>query len=417
MMYRSVEEVMEFIEENDVKFIRLAFCDIFGQQKNVSIMPEELERAFSLGINFNSFRILGFDDAEYQDLYLKPDPSTLSILPWRPQQGRVVRFYCDVMTAEGTPYPYDARKFLKDTLKACLTEYDFTVRLGLRSEFYLFKTDDEGKPTNEPWDQGGYYDISPLDRGENIRRDICLTLEKMGIQPESSHHEAGPGQNEIDFKASDALSAADHFITYKNVVGAIAARNGVFASFDPKPLPDECGNGLHIKIATFRGGENIKEFDKEFTEHFMAGVFNRMRDITLFLNNRRESYDRFGLAEAPRYITWSDQGRSRLFRVPVVQGKRTGFILRSPDSGINPYMAFAMVIQAGLEGLRNKETLPAPLTKNMRMMTEKEFAVFDQLPANIDEAVACAKNSEFLQHGQCKNITNRFIEILEEVNK
>jgi glutamine synthetase len=354
---------------------------------------------------------------EYQDLYLKPDPSTLSILPWRPQQGRVARFYCDVITAEGTSYPYDARKFLKDTLRTCLQEYDFSVRVGLRSEFYLFKTDEEGKPTMEPWDQGGYLDIAPKDRGENIRREICLTLEEMGIQPESSHHEAGPGQNEIDFRTSDALSAADHFITYRNVVSAIAARNGVYASFDPKPLREESGNGLHMSISTFRDGKNIDETNPEFTEHFMAGVFNRMRDITIFLNNRPESYERFGAKEAPRYINWSAQNRSRLLRVPIVQGKRTCFILRSPDSGINPDLAFAIVIQAGLEGLRNQEILPPPLDRSMRRMKEADLKQFEKLPANIEEAMQCAKNSTFLQQGSCKDLTNRCIEILEEESR
>ncbi len=413
----SMDEVLEFVEENDVKFIRLAFCDIFGQQKNLSIMPQELEQAFSIGINFDSFRIPGYDDPVYQDLYLKPDPSTLSILPWRPQQGRVARFYCDVITADGDSYPYDARKFLKDTLRECMQTYDLTVRVGLRSEFYLFKTDEEGKPTKEPWDQGGYFDIAPEDRGENIRREICLTLEEMGIQPESSHHESGPGQNEIDFKTSDALSAADHFVTYKNVVSAIAARNGVYASFDPKPLKEESGNGLHMRIAVLRNGEQGGT-DKDLTERFMAGVYHRMKDITIFLNSRRESYERFGSNEAPRYITWSAQSRSRLLRVPVVRGKKTCFILRSPDSDINPYLAFSMVIRAGMEGLRNQETLPAPLDRSMRSMTEEELsAQFDRLPGDLDAAMDCARNSAFLQDGSCGDLTNRFLSLVEEREK
>jgi glutamine synthetase len=413
----NIEEVMEFMEENDVKFIRLAFCDVFGEQKNISIMPQELERAFAIGIHFDSFLIQGFDDPQYPDLYLKPDLTTLSILPWRPQQGRVVRFYCDLITADGQPYPYDARYFLKETLKLCRQEYDFSVRIGLRSEFYLFKTDEEGKATREPWDQGGYLDIAPKDRGENIRREICLTLEEMGIQPETSHHESGPGQNEIDFRASDALSAADHFITYRNVVSTVAARNGVVASFEPKPLKNESGNGLHMNIATYRNGQNIDNVDRTFTEHFMAGVLHRMREITIFLNNRPESYDRFGAKEAPRYINWSTQNRSRLLRVPVNQGKRSGFILRSPDSGIDPYLAFAIVIRAGLEGLRNQEMLPEPLDRSMRHMSREEVKKFNRLPSNIDEAIACAKNSEFLQEGDCAQIANRFLSILEEQNR
>lgn len=409
----TAEEVMEFVQDNDVKFIRLAFCDIFGTQKNISIMPQELKEAFTIGFPFDSFLICGYDDPVYQDLLLKPDPSTLNVLPWRPQQGRVVRLFCDVILPDGSPFPYDARKFLKDTLAEC-QDMGFTCRMGLKSEFYLFRTDEEGNPTDIPWDEGGYSDIAPLDRGENIRREICLCLEEMGIQPKSSHHKAGPGQNEIDFKASDALHAADHFITYKHVVGAIASRNGVYASFAPKPLKGQSGNGLHIKISTWKGGVNLDEIDPVFTSRFMAGVFHRMRDITLFLNTQAQSYERFGENEAPKYITWSAQNRSRLLRVPVVQGKRTCFVLRSPDSGINPYLAFAMLIQAGLAGVRNKEELPPPMDKSSRLMKEEEKSGCNKLPLSLEEAVECAKNSTFLQDGVCRDIANRFIEVIEQ---
>ncbi len=410
----TVDEVLEFVEDNDVKFIRLAFCDIFGNQKNISIMPQELNEALNQGIHFDSFLILGFDDPVYQDLYLKPDPGTLSVLPWRPQQGRVIRFYCDVVTPDGTPYPYDARKFLQDTLQEC-ANIGFSCRIGLKSEFYLFKTDEEGLPTSEPWDQGGYMDIAPLDRGENIRREICLCLEEMGIQPKESHHEAGPGQNEIDFKTSDALGTADNYITYKNVVGAIASRNGVYASFAPKPIKGKSGNGLHMKISTWKNGVNLDSVDPEFTASFMAGVYNRMKDITLFLNTQAESYERFGENEAPKYITWSAQNRSRLLRVPIVHGKRTCFVLRSPDSGINPYLAFAMVIQAGLAGIRGKEKLPLPLDKDSRHVTQEELQdKYEKLPESLAEAVTIAKNSEFLQNSVCKDMANHFIEVVEQ---
>lgn len=413
MEHYIVDEVIEFIEENDVKFIRLAFCDIFGKQKNISIMPEELRTAFSIGINFDSFLILGYDDPFFQDLYLKPDPSTLSVLPWRPQQGRVIRFYCDIVLPDGSPFPYDARKFLKDTLKEC-AELDFSCRIGLKSEFYLFKTDEEGNPTDVPWDEGGYLDISPLDRGENIRREICLCLEEMGIQPEASHHESGPGQNEIDFRASDALGTADNYTTYKNVVSAISASNGVFASFAPKPIKGKSGNGLHMKISMWRNGVNLDEIDREMTTCFMAGVLNRMRDITLFLNTTVESYERFGENEAPKYITWSAQNRSRLLRVPIVRGKRTCFVLRSPDSGMNPYLAIAMMIQAGLAGIRNKEQLPPPVDRSSRLVKDEEKSHFDKLPMSLREAVTCARESAFIQGSVCKDIANRFIEVIEQ---
>ncbi len=413
MLDYAVQEALQFVEENDVKFIRLAFCDVFGEQKNISILPQELERAFEVGINFDSFQILGYSDPVFQDLYLRPDPGTLSVLPWRPQQGRVIRFYCDVVTPDGDPYPYDARKFLKDTLQEC-ADLGFSCRMGLKSEFYLFKTDEEGRPTSEPWDEGGYLDISPKDRGENIRREICLNLEEMGIQPESSHHEAGPGQNEIDFRTSDALGTADNYITYKHVVGAISARNGVYASFAPKPIKGKSGNGLHMKVSMWRNGVNLDEVEPEFTTKFMAGVFHRMRDITVFLNTQVESYERFGENEAPKYITWSAQARSRLLRVPIINGKRICFELRSPDSGINPYLAFAMVIQAGLAGLRGDEKLPPPLDVRSTEATLEEKEKLDKLPESLQEAIAYAKNSEFLQTTACKEMANHFISILEQ---
>lgn len=411
-MSYTIDEVMDFVEENDVKFIRLAFCDIFGKQKNISIMPNELHKAFSQGENFDSFLVLGYDDPVYQDLFLKPIPSTLNILPWRPQQGRVIRFYCNVVLADGTPFPYDYRTFLSNTVKEC-REAGFSCRIGLKSEFYLFKRDEEGNPTRNPWDNGSYFDIAPRDRCENIRREICLTLEEMGIQPESSHHENGPGQNEIDFRASDALSAADHFVTYKNVVSAVSSRFGVSASFEPKPLKGQSGNGLHLKISLYRGSASLDDTDPKMTEQFMAGVFNRMRDITLFLNTQVESYERFGENEAPKYITWSTQNRSRLLRVPVVQGKRLGFVLRSPDSELNPYLAFAMVMQAGLEGIRKEEMLPKPVDKSTRLVKDEERASFKRLPLSLQEAVDCAKHSEFLHNEKLNEIANHFIEVLE----
>ncbi|MBE5908549.1 MAG: glutamine synthetase [Lachnospiraceae bacterium] len=406
------EEALEYVRENDVKFIRLAFCDIFGRHKNVSILPDELERAFDIGIGFDSFRIQGFEDPIYQDLFLIPDPATLSTLPWRPQQGGVIRFYCDVITSDGVPFPYDARKFLRDTIKEC-KKLGFSVRVALRSEFYLFKTDEDGNPTNIPWDNGGYYDIAPLDRGENIRREICLNLEEMGLHPETSHHEAGPGQNEIDFKGADALRSAENFITYKNVVTSIAARNGVYASFAPKPLEGKSGNGLHLKIDLLEAGRPMEEVHPEVVDSFMAGVLNRMRDITIFLNTTKESYLRFGENEAPKYITWSTQNRSRLLRVPIIRGKKEGFILRSPDSEINPYLAYAMVIQAGIEGVKHKEELPKPQEKSSRLFKDEDFSEFQKLPTSLTEAMEWAKNSTFLQDTARMDIATRFLDEIE----
>ncbi|MCR5195496.1 MAG: glutamine synthetase family protein [Pseudobutyrivibrio sp.] len=412
MSQLSVDDIINFANENDVKFIRLAFCDLYGTQKNISIMPQELKQAFEEGVNFDSFLILGYEDVNSQDLFLKPDPDTLHILPWRPQSGRVIRMYCNVVLADGTPFISDYRNFLKETLKEC-QEMGFSTRMGLKSEFYLFKTDENGKPTNEPFDNGGYLDVAPNDKGENIRREICLTLEEMGISPQSSHHERGPGQNEIDFIAADVLTTADNLVTYKNVVENIAARNGVWASFDPMPMADAPGNGLHIKMANYKGNVNLLKEDREFSEAFMAGILNRMRDITLFLNCRKDSYSRFGMSEAPKYITWSQQNNSRLFRVPEINGKRNHFILRSPDSCINPYLASAMVIQAGLAGVRNKEKLPPAQEVNSRLLTDAGFANLQTLPLTIDEAIECAENSDFIKNSNFADVATRYIETIK----
>ncbi len=409
MSQYTVDDIIDFVEENDVKFIRLAFCDLYGTQKNISIMPKELRHAFEQGVNFDSFLILGYEDDQYQDLFLRPDPDTLHVLPWRPQSGRVIRFYCNIVLSDGTPFPYDYRKFLKDTLEECAAE-GFTTKMGLKSEFYLFKTDEEGEVTSEPFDQGSYMDVAPNDKGENIRREICLTLEEMGIRPQSSHHERGPGQNEIDFASSDVLTSADNLVTYKNVVENIASRNGVYASFDPKPITDKPGNGLHIKFANYRGNVNLQEYDREFSESFMAGILNRMRDITVFLNCREDSYERFGLSEAPKYITWSAQNRSRLLRVPEVNGQRSYFVLRSPDSAINPYMAAAMIIQAGLAGVRAEEKLPPAQDISTRLMKEDEKSHLTKLPMSLDEAIECAKNSDFINNSNFAEIAGRYIE-------
>ena len=408
----SVEDIIDFVEENDVKFIRLAFCDLYGTQKNISIMPQELRHAFEEGVNFDSFLILGYHDGDSQDLFLKPDPDTLHILPWRPQSGRVVRMYCDVVLADGTPFTYDYRNFLKETLNEC-EKAGFSTRMGLKSEFYLFKTDEDGNPTKEPFDNGGYLDVAPSDKGENIRREICLTLEEMGIIPQTSHHERGPGQNEIDFMSADVLTTADNLVTYKNVVENIAARNGVYASFDPLPLEDAPGNGLHIKMANYKGNVNLQTSDEDFSEAFMAGILNRMRDITLFLNCRRDSYNRFGMAEAPKYITWSSQNNSRLFRVPEINGKRDHFILRSPDSCINPYLASAIILQAGLAGIKNKEKLPPALEVNSRFLTEDRSAYLEMLPLSIEEAIECAENSEFITKSSFSDVAQRYIDIIK----
>ena len=244
-MDQTIAEILEFVEENDIKFIKLQFCDIFGEMKNISIMASQLRKAFLYGISFDASSIKGFLNIEESDLFLFPDPSTLTILPWRPQEGRVARFFCNIKTPEGKIFEGDSRKVLEDAVQK-LWELGYTAKVGPECEFYLFKTDDEGEPILIPHDTAGYFAVAPFDKGENIRREICLTLEEMGLKPETSHHESGPGQNEIDFKYDDAIISADNSITFRNVIKTIASLNGLHASFMPKPIIDKSGSGLHI---------------------------------------------------------------------------------------------------------------------------------------------------------------------------
>ena len=309
------EDVLTFVEEEDVKFIRLAFVDIFGKQKNIAIMPGELKRAFDEGIPFASSNIDGFKEYVLSDLYLHPDPSTLSILPWRPSNGRVVRMFCNVTYPDGTPFEGDSRSILQAAIRYA-ADNGVNCTFGNESEFYLFKTDDEGRPTKEPFDEAGYLDIAPEDKGENVRREICFTLSDMGIVPESSHHEAGPGQNEVDFRYSDPLTAAEDAITLRSVIKTIAMRNGLYADFSPKPLEEHSGNGMHINIMVHAmdGEDKLRSF--------MAGIIKHIEEITFFLNPTEQSYRRFGEKKAPVYITWSSENRNQLIMIPECSKNR-----------------------------------------------------------------------------------------------
>ena len=385
----SYSEVLTYCQEEDVKFIRLAFCDLQGKQKNIAIMPAELQRAFEYGISFDASAIDGFGDVVKSDLLLFPDPSTLSVLPWRPAQGRVVRMFCDIRQPDGVPFRRDCRMLLKKAVKQA-EEMGISCFFGAEFEFYLFETDEAGKPSRIPFDSAGYMDIAPDDKGENIRRDICLTLENMGIQPESSHHEEGPGQNEIDFRYSDPLTAADNAITFRAVVKTIARQNGLCACFTPKPLAGQSGNGCHINISIQSDGGRADR------EAFMAGILRHVREITAFLNPLEESYRRLGEKKAPRYITWSSENRSQLIRIPAAKGEYERFEMRSPDPAANPYIAYALLIYAGLDGVRNRLPLCPPLDVNLFTADKSLTDSLQQLPGSLKEARELAEASPFI---------------------
>lgn len=398
-MKYTMDEVLQFVNDNDVKFVRLSFCDIFGTVKNISILSEELPRAFENGISFDASSIRGFLNIEESDLFLYPDPSTLAILPWRPQQGRVVRFYCDIKYPDGSHFEGDGRAILQKAVNAA-HNMGYRIEIGSECEFYLFEEDEKGYPTKIPQDNACYFDLAPLDRGENVRRDISLTLEQMGILPECSHHEQGPGQNEIDFKYSDAMSAADNLVTFKSVVKTIAHLNGLYASFMPKPLKDFSGSGLHINISLLRNNMNL--FDKikynhsEEAESFIAGILNRIREITVFLNPLTNSYHRFGMHSAPKFVTWSYQNRSQLIRIPAADGIYSRMELRSSDPSCNPYYAFALLIYAGLEGIKNKMKLNEPANVNLYEADEETLKNYETIPDSLEKAIEYAANSDFV---------------------
>ena len=389
-MKYSKEEVLQYVREEDVKFIRLAFCDVFGKQKNISIMPNELPRAFEYGIAFDASAVAGFGDEAKSDLLLHPDPETLTLLPWRPEHGKVVRMFSDISYPDGTPFECDTRKLLKTAVEDAKNK-GYSFSFGAEQEFYLFELDENANPTKTPYDKAGYMDIAPEDKGENIRREICLTLELMGIRPESSHHEEGPGQNEIDFRYSDALSAADNTITFQNVVKIVSYRNGIYVDFGAKPLENKPGNGFHINMS-------VKSDDgSDKLESVIAGVLSKVSDITAFLNPTDESFKRFGSNKAPRYISWSAQNRSQLVRIPAAVGEYRRAELRSPDPMANPYLAFTLLIYAGLYGIENDLKLPENCDINLFKADKETLSKFDKLPETMESARNVAIGSEFVR--------------------
>lgn len=372
----NVDDVLKYIEEEDAKFIRLAFVDAFGIQKNISVMPGELKKAFEEGAPVNAREIAGFRRGQQGTLYLKPDPKTLSVLPWRPDSGKVLRMFCDLYTPAGLVSDTDTRHLLE---KAVLeAENDgIRFRFGAESEFYLFKKNEDGLPTKEPYDEAGYMDIAPLDRCENVRREICLTIERMGLAPERSHHEQGPGQNEIDFHFAKPLKAADQMTTFKMVVHTIADKYGLIADFSPMPLSGKPGNGFHINIfAKDKDGQDM-------AESVAAGILEKIPEMTIFLNPTDNSYERFGINTAPDRINWSSDTGGNLIYLEKGRGL-TRLELRSPDASGNPYLVYFLLIRAGLYGIKN------------RLLLSKEGESTDTLPASRKEAQALAGKSEFI---------------------
>lgn len=404
----SPKEILKFVEENDVKFIRLTFCDMFGNLKNVAIMPNELPRAFEYGIPFDASCI-----AEgCSDLLLVPDISTLSVLPWRPKSGRVVRFFCALKNMDGSDYVGDMRTELTNYINQLRLD-GYSCEMGTKCEFYLFELDERGEPTKIPHDKGGYLDVAPLDKCENARREICLSLEEMGMSPKSSCHKHGPAQNEIEFRESEPITAADNMVHYKTVVKSIAAQNGLFASFMPKPLPDEHGSALSISISLKKGGENIFDTQNDMTfegKCFISGVLSKMREITAFLNCTTNSYKRLGMGYAPKYINWSSENCAQLIRVPKPVGISPRIEIRSADACCNPYITFKLILAAGIEGIQSQD---CSLFESA-MHNGSDNSLLQPLPSSLDEAAAIAKESIFVKNTLSQEIRSNIFAQLDK---
>lgn len=417
-MTTTKEEVLYIAQEKGVKFIRLQFTDIFGILKNVAITIEQLEKALDGELMFDGSSIEGFVRIEESDMYLWPDPDTFVVFPWRPRDGGVARLICDVYNPDGTPFAGDPRNVLKSVL-AEATAMGYALNVGPELEFFLFHTNSEGLPTTITHDKASYFDLTPVDLGENARRDMVLALEQMGFDIEASHHEVAPGQHEIDFKYADALSTADKIATFRFVVRTIAQQHGLHATFMPKPIYGINGSGMHTNQSLTKNGRNVfydPEDPKELSQeayHYIAGLMKHARSFTAITNPTINSYKRLVPGyEAPCYIAWSGRNRSPLIRVPAKRGSSTRIELRSPDPSCNPYLALAVQLKAGLDGIKNKLIPPPAVDQNIFAMSsaERKKEGIESLPESLDEALEELRNNPVVMEALGEHIVERFIE-------
>ena len=410
------KDIIRLVEEEDVEFIRLQFTDMFGTMKNVAITSNQLEKALENECMFDGSSIEGFVRIEESDMYLYPDLDTFAIFPWRPQQGKVARIICDVYRPDGKPFAGDPRYVLRRVVEEA-KQMGYTLNVGPECEFFLFHTDDDGQPTTISHEKAGYFDLGPIDLGENARRDMVLTLEQMGFEIEASHHEVAPAQHEIDFKYGEALKTADSIETFKLVVKTIAKKHGLCATFMPKPKYGVCGSGMHMNMSLSKDGKNIFADDNDKlglsqeAYYFIAGIMEHMREMTAITNPLVNSYKRLVPGyEAPIYIAWSAKNRSPLVRIPSARGAGTRVELRCPDPTANPYLAMAVCLKAGLDGIKRQLTLVPSVDSNIFELTreEKKARHIESLPANLREAVLCMRDSDFMKEALGEHIFTRY---------
>lgn len=419
------EDILKKVADEDVGFIRLQFTDIFGTLKNVAVTVSQLEKALDNNCMFDGSAIEGFARVEDSDMYLYPDLNTFEIFPWRPQQGKVARLICDVYKADGTVFKSDPRYILKKVLAEAETEgYEFNV--GPECEFFLFHTDDDGLPTTLTHECAGYFDLGPLDLGENARRDMVLTLEDMGFEIEASHHEMAPAQHEIDFKYDEALATADNIMTFKLVVKTIAKRHGLHATFMPKPKCGTHGSGMHLNMSLCRDGINVfsdpkdeKGLSRE-AYYFIGGIMKHMKAISFITNPIVNSYKRLVPGyEAPVYIAWSSKNRTPLIRIPASKDRDVRVELRSPDPSSNPYLALAVCLASGLDGIKNEILPPESIDCNIYEMTEEQRkeARIDSLPGSLLEAAREFEKDDFIKGVLGEDLAEKFVRAKTEEYK
>ncbi|WP_350342310.1 type I glutamate--ammonia ligase [Proteinivorax tanatarense] len=410
----SSDDVKQLVREEGVNFIRLQFVDVFGKLKSVSIPAYQLDQALDNKIMFDGSSIKGFVRVEESDMYLAPDPSTYSVLPWTKEgKGKTARLICDVYNTDGTPFEGCPRNVLKNVLKK-LKNYGYEYHVGPEVEFFLFETDEDGKPTTDIHDKAGYFDHAPTDLGEDARRDICLALDEMGFEIETSHHEAAPGQHEIDFRYGEALTSADRVSTFKLVVKTIAKQHGLHATFMPKPLKNAHGSCLHLNQSLYKDGKNIFECKddpmglSEDAYYFVGGLIKYAREYAAVTNATVNSYKRFVPGyEAPTEVTWATGSRSPLIRIPANRGPATRIELRNPDPTANHYLALAAVLSAGFEGIKNKITPSDCCNENGDNYGDEEVKKF---PSSLKEALDEFESSKLMKDSLGKHIFDMYLE-------
>lgn len=410
------EDIIRRVMEEDIQFIRMQFTDIFGQLKNVAITASQIEKAVNNQIMIDGSSIEGFVRIEESDQYLWPDLDTFSVLPWRPQYGKVARLICDVHNPNGTPFVGDPRNVLKRVLRRA-NDMGFTFNAGPELEFFLFQTDENGKPTTQTSDEAGYFDLGPLDHGESTRREICLSLEQMGFEIEASHHEVAAGQHEIDFKYTQALQAADNIMTFKLAVKTLAQKNGLHATFMPKPVYGAAGSGMHVNMSLFRDGKNVFYDERDprqlspLAYQFIAGLLEHVQGFCAVTNPLVNSYKRLVPGyEAPCHLAWSTGNRSALIRIPTPRGQATRVELRSPDPACNPYLAFAVCLAAGLDGIERQLTPPPETNENLyAIAADLEAQGVSRLPGTLEAAIHALEADPVVTAALGEHVTTQYV--------